>query len=231
MSPGRLFVGGERERGEFRAGLAEAIAGRGGCFLVVGEPGIGKTRLVEELAREAGRPSAVTVWGRCWEGAGAPPYWPWVQVIRACLRVVADERVPGLAGPGAASLVQLVPEVRELLPDLAAPSISLQSDHARFYLFDAVVTFFKGAAERTPIVLVLDDLQWADAPSLLLLQFLAHELRDARLLLVGTYRDAEAREAAVAEALGALARDGRHLPLRGFGEDEVRLFIEGMTGQ
>ena len=224
-------MGRENELTELRAGLEDAIAGHGCCFLVIGEGGIGKTRLVEELAREAAGRSAVALWGRCWEGAGAPPYWPWVQVVRASLRAMG-ERIHGIVGAGAASLVHLVPEMRELLPELAAPSLSVQSEHARFYLFDAVATFFKRAAERTPVVLAFDDLQWADAPSLLLMQFLAHELRDARLLLLGTYREADVRDAAaVTEALGALARDGRHVALRGFGEDEVRLFIEGTTGR
>src|SRR5437867_2102515 len=188
-----VFIGRHRELAELRAGLGDAVSGRGRFFLVVGEAGIGKTRLVEELAREAAEQGGLAFWGRCWEGAGAPPYWPWVQVIRAYLRTV---RLQGVAvGAGAPYLAQLVPELGEQLRDLSAPSISLQSEHARFYLFDAVATFLKSAAERMPLVLVFDDLQWADVPSLLLLQFLAHELRDARMLLLGTYREVEVRQA------------------------------------
>src|SRR5207247_5310026 len=99
-------------------------------------------------------------------------------------------------------------------------------------LFDAVVTFLQSRPDHIPLVLVFDDLQWADAPSLLLLQFLVHELRDTAMLVVATYREIEARQNPhVADILGALARDGRHLPLRGFGEEEVALFIEGKTGR
>src|SRR5256712_2504674 len=230
---GAVFIGRHRELAELRAGLEDAVTGRGRFFLVVGEAGIGKTRLVEELAREAAERGGVAVWGRCWEGEGAPPYWPWVQVIRACLRTVHPEGLQDVAvGAGAPYLAQLVPELGEQLRNLSAPSISLHSEHARFYLFDAVATFLKSAAERMPFVLVFDDLQWADVPSLLLLQFLAHELRDARMLLLGTYREVEVRQAPmVAEVLGALGRDGHHVPLRGFGEEEVRLFIEGTTGR
>src|SRR5207249_4287744 len=102
----------------------------------------------------------------------------------------------------------------------------------RFYLFDAVATFLRRRPDQTPLVLVFDDLQWADTPSLLLLQFLVHELRDTAMLVVATYREMEARQSPhVADILGALARDGRHLPLRGFGEEEVALFIEGKTGR
>src|SRR5437667_324530 len=201
-------------------------------FLVVGDAGIGKTRLVEELAREAAERGHLVLWGRCWEGEGAPPYWPWIQVIRAYLRIVApSDGLPGVAGgAGAAYLAQLVPELGGL--QSPAPSVPPQSEHARFYLFDAVATFLGSRPDRTPLVLVFDDLQWADTPSLLLLQFLVHELRDTAMLVVATYREMEARQNPnVADILGALARDGRHLPLRGFGEEEVALFIEGKTGR
>src|ERR1051325_8675075 len=183
---GSVFVGRQRELAELRAGLVEAIAGRGRLFLVVGEPGIGKTRLVDELAREAAEGGGLVLWGRCWEGEGAPPYWPWTQLIRAYLRTPGRAHAPleGL-GAGAAYLTQFVPELGAQPGDVAAPSSSLQSEHARFYLFDAIVTFLRRAAERMPLVLVFDDLQWADVPSLLLLQFLAHELRDARMLEIG----------------------------------------------
>src|SRR5947208_392307 len=218
-----VFVGRHHELVELRAGLEDAATGRGRFFLVVGEAGIGKTRLVEELAREAAERGHLVVWGRCWEGEGAPPYWPWIQVIRACLPRVAD-------AAGAPYLAQLVPELGGL--QAPAPPVPPQSEHARFYLFDAVATFLRSRPDHTPLVLVFDDLQWADTPSLLLLQFLVHELRDTAMLVVATYRELEARQNPhVADVLGALARDGRHLPLRGFGEEEVALFIEGKTGR
>src|SRR5438067_63107 len=218
-----VFVGRHHELVELRAGLEDAATGRGRFFLVVGEAGIGKTRLVEELAREAAERGHLVLWGRCWEGEGAPPYWPWIQVIRACLPQVAD-------GAGAPYLAQLVPELGG--PQSPAPPVPPQSEHARFYLFDAVATFLRSRPDHTPLVLVFDDLQWADTPSLLLLQFLVHELRDTAMLVVATYRAMEARQNPhVAEILGALARDGRHLPLSGFGEGEVAAFIEGKTGR
>jgi hypothetical protein len=89
-------------------------------------------------------------------------------------------------------------------------------EYARFHLFDSATTFLKSAAAASPLSLVLDDLRWADTSSLLLLQFLAHELRDARILVVATYREAEVRLApAVSAILGTLARDGHHIPLVG----------------
>jgi len=232
MHAGPVFVGRQRELAELRAGLEDAVGGRGRFFLVVGEAGIGKTRLAEELAREAAERGGVALWGRCWEGEGAPPYWPWVQVIRALLQGVPAEELRPAVGAGAPYLVPLVPELGERFRDLPALSTSPRSEHARFYLFDAVATLLRSAAQRTPLVLVLDDLQWADAPSLLLLQFLAHELRDVRILLLGTYREVEVRQApAVADILGALGRDGHHVPLRGLGEEEVRRFLEETIGR
>src|SRR5213594_2127418 len=228
---GAVFVGRHHELVELRAGLADTVGGRGRSFLVVGEAGFGKTRLVEELAREAAERGHLVLWGRCWEGEGAPPYWPWVQVIRAYLRMAHAEGLPRVAGgAGAPYLAQLVPELGGL--PSPAPSVPPQSEHARFYLFDAVATFLQSRPEHTPLVLVFDDLQWADTPSLLLLQFLVHELRDTAMLVVATYRAMEARQnPQVADILGALARDGRHLPLSGFGEGEVAAFIEGKTGR
>src|SRR5437867_5882048 len=225
------FVGRHDELVELRAGLEAAVTGRGRFFLVVGEAGIGKTRLVEELGREAAERGHLVLWGRCWEGEGAPPYWPWIQVIRTYLRIARSDGLPRVAGgAGAPYLAQLVPELGGL--QSPAPSVPPQSEHARFYLFNAVVTFLQSRPDHTPLVLVFDDLQWADAPSLLLLQFLVHELRDTAMLVVATYREIEARQNPhVADILGALARDGRHLPLRGFGEEEVALFIEGKTGR
>src|SRR5437867_13185946 len=226
-----VFVGRHHELVELRAGLEDAVTGRGRFFLVVGEAGVGKTRLVEELGREAAERGHLVLWGRCWEGEGAPPYWPWIQVIRTYLRIARSDGLPRVAGgAGAPYLAQLVPELGGL--QSPGPSVPPQSEHARFYLFNAVVTFLQSRPDHTPLVLVFDDLQWADAPSLVLLQFRVHELRDTAMLVVATYRELEARQNPhVADVLGALARDGRHLPLRGFGEEEVALFIEGKTGR
>src|SRR2546425_11409455 len=113
-----VFVGRHHELVELRAGLEDAVTGRGRFFLVVGEAGVGKTRLVEELGREAAEQGHLVLWGRCWEGEGAPPYWPWIQVIRACLPRGAD-------GAGAPYLAQLVPELGGL--QAPAPPVPPQS--------------------------------------------------------------------------------------------------------
>lgn len=100
----------------------------------------------------------------------------------------------------------------------AAPT-SPDSEHARFYLFNAASRFIKKVARSKPLVLVLDDLHWADKPSLLLLEHVAHEIRDSRMLLIGTYREAKARQAGpLAEAIASLSRESRRVPLGGLGE-------------
>src|SRR6266851_6193342 len=115
------FVGRERELAELRAGLEDAICGRGRLFLISGEPGIGKTRLADEIANHAASRGTRVVWGRCWEGGGAPAYWPWIQVIRACVANLGPEQAMAILGSEGApnvaqDIAQIVPELRQSFP-------------------------------------------------------------------------------------------------------------------
>jgi class 3 adenylate cyclase len=227
-----VFVGREREMDELRAGFEGALSGRGRVLMLVGEPGIGKTRTAEELVTYARLRKAQVLWGRCYEGEGAPAYWPWVQAIRSYVHERDAKTLLSEMGSGAADIAQIVSEVRDRLPGLPAPP-SLEPEQARFRLFDGVTTFLKNATRGEPLVLVLDDLHWADKPSLLLLQFLAHELHRARLLVIGTYRDIElGRQHPLAQALGELAREqlAQRIVLRGLSERDVSRFIEITAG-
>src|SRR5262245_24950547 len=181
------FVGRQRELDELRAAVADARQGRGHLFLIGGEPGIGKTRLADELARVAGAEGFVTTWGRCWEGGGAPAYWPWVQVLRAYARGRAPERLAEeLRRAGAADLVHLVPELGERLPEVSS-ALPAEPAEARFRLFEAMHALLRAATVEAPMLVVLDDLHAADADSLRLLRYLAREVRGLPLLLIGTY--------------------------------------------
>jgi DNA-binding SARP family transcriptional activator len=186
--PRRVFVGRARELGELTGGLEHACAGRGRLFLLVGEPGIGKSRLGEELVRIARARGARVLVGRCWEAGGAPPFWPWVQSLRSYVREAAGEELITQLGSEAAEIASLLPELYDLAPGLpeAAP---IESDGARFRLFHAVVEFLRRASETCPIVLALDDLHAADTPSLLLVQFIARELGSMHVLMVAAMRD------------------------------------------
>ena len=230
---GGVFVGREKEMDELRAGLEDALSGHGRLLMLVGEPGIGKTRTSEEFATYAGLRNAQVLWGRCYEGEGAPAYWPWVQVIRSFVHDRDPATLMSEMGPGAADIAQVVSEVKERLPGLPVPP-ALEPEQARFRLFDSITTFLKNASRSQPVVLVLDDLHWADKPSLLLLQFLARELRGARLMVLATYRDVELRRGhPLADTLGELSREGlsQRILLRGLTEHDVARFIELTAGR
>jgi DNA-binding SARP family transcriptional activator/class 3 adenylate cyclase len=227
------FVGREREVEVLASSLRDAVAGRGRLVLLVGEPGIGKTRLAEDLAVRARARGARVVVGRCWEAGGAPAYWPWVESLRSLLRETDAETVRGHLGARALDLAQLLPELREMLPGLGEPP-PLESESARFRLFEAVASFLTAAAEDRPIVLALDDLHAADEPSLLLLRFLARQLGERRLLVVGAYRDVDPGPTApLRAAVTELAREPvtRALVLTGLTEQDVGRFIELTTGE
>jgi DNA-binding SARP family transcriptional activator len=225
------FVGRERELAELLTGLEDALSGRGRLFLISGEPGIGKSRLADELANRAALRGAQLLVGRSWEAGGAPAFWPWVQALRTLVRERDPERLRSELGAGAPDLAQLLPELRELLPGLPEPP-SLDSEGARFRLFDAVASFLRTAAETQPLLVLLDDLHAADEPSLLLLQFVARELASSCLLVVGAYRDVDPTLAdPLAAALTELAREPvtRSLVLGGLAEGDVARFIEETT--
>jgi DNA-binding winged helix-turn-helix (wHTH) protein/tetratricopeptide (TPR) repeat protein len=226
------FVGRERALRVGIAALEATIAGRGRTLLLVGEPGIGKTRTAEELAARAERLGVSVLVGRCFDGEGAPAFWPWVQVLRAATRQAEPSALAVDLGPGGPELAELVPEIRERLPHLPR-SQGIEGEQAQFRLFDAVAGYLGRASARRPFLVVLDDLHWADASSLRLVQFLAPELALARLLLVGTYRDVELRRAhPLAQLLGALAREPscERIVLRGLEEPEVARMIEAIAG-
>jgi DNA-binding SARP family transcriptional activator len=222
------FVGRERELAELGGALDDALAGRGRLLLLRGEPGIGKSRLAEELIADARARGARVLIGRCWEAGGAPAYWPWVQALRDYVREVKPEQLRAQLGAGAADLAQLLPELRELLPDVTEPPAP-ESEGSRFRLFDAASSFLLSAAESRALVIALDDLHAADEPSLLLLQYVARELGKGRLLVVGAYRDVDPTPAGqLTTTLTELAREPVTLTvaLGGLSEADVARFVE-----
>jgi predicted ATPase len=200
--------------------------------MLAGEPGIGKTRTAQELAAYAESRETQVLWGWCYEEAGAPPYWPWIQLLRSYLQRTNPDQLRSQLGVGAADIAEIISEVREQLPGLEPPP-ALEPEQARFRLFDSIATFLKNATQFQPLMLVLDDLHWADKPSLLLLQFLARQLRESRLLVVCCYRDVElSRQHPLSETLAQLSRESvfqRQL-LRGLSQEDTRRFIEAVAG-
>ncbi len=206
--PARLpFVGRESVLARLAGLLGEAAVGRGGLVMVVGDPGIGKTRTAEELAERARREGMDVVWGHCYEGDWAPPYGPFVEVLEALAASTNSGELRADLGEGAGPLAQLVPGLRRVLPDLPE-AVPLQPDEERFRLLEAMAQFLVARSRRAPLVCCLDDLHWVDHSSVAMLRHVARFAGGQRLLLLGTYRDAEVGPGhPLAEALGALRRD------------------------
>ena len=229
---GGVFVGRDAELDEMRTSLEDALGGQGRLLLLSGDPGIGKTRTAEQLATYARVRGARVYWGRCQESEGQPPYWPWSEALRS---YVLDADPVGLRwqlGSRAADVAAIVPELADRLGDLGEPS-DMETEQARFRLFDSFAGFLAGASSDRPMVIVLDDLHWADEPSLLLLRFVARRLADTGLLLIGTYRDVElGRHHPLADTLGDLAgvEGARRVTLTGLDSTGIADYIELTAG-
>ncbi len=207
LMPTVPFLDREREMGELRAALDAALGGSGQVVLLGGEPGIGKTRLARVLADEAVTRGIPVWWGRGWEDGSAPAFWSWNTALRRWLDQVGPDAATAAAGAWGAELAHVFPVLRERVPQLP-PSESWEADGARVRLFDLVSRFLAAVARPAGLVVVLDDVQWADRPSLKLLEFLAADLTDTRLLVVATYRDTEVqREDPFFVTLSRLARE------------------------
>ena len=226
------FVGRSGELAVLRAALRQAAAGDGRLVLVAGEPGIGKTGLARAFAQVAAANGALVLWGTAWEDGGAPPYWPWVQVLRSYGRQAGTEALAAAAGSQAALLAQLLPELGRTGPGDAMSADAMSADAAeqagagaRFALFEAVCTVLDQASRSAPLVVVLDDLHAAGRPAALLLRFAA-TARPSRVLLLATYRTAEAAlDPAVSDVVAALESMSPPLVLAGLSSDDVRRLL------
>ena len=231
--PSSLFVGRQQEMALLTTTLTNARQGRGQVVLLAGSGGMGKTRLAQHLATRAEQEGVPVLWGRCLEEPGAPPYWPWRQLIRSYLRSSGDADPVQTFGAGLPDIASIVPELAEqftLQPRSADAGDTAQS---RFRLFDAVAGFWRRAAQRAPQVLIFEDLHWADATSLRLFAFLASELEDSAMLVIGTYRDTElSRQHPLSETLAELARSPvfHRIGLAGLSGRETEEFMAAASG-
>jgi hypothetical protein len=223
-----VFVGRERELERLRAALDRALAGHGSLVMLVGEPGIGKTRTTQELETYARMRGAKVLWGRANEAAGAPPYWPWMQAARDYRAQTPEEDIRRRQyQPYAVELQRIFPALRDLFPNLPE-STDADSEGGQFRLYDALTSFLISVATETPLVVVLDDLHWADAATLALLTHLTRELGRARILVLGTYRDTDLdRRHPLSQALAELNREDlfTRIPLRGLSLAESNAYI------
>jgi class 3 adenylate cyclase len=200
------FVGRVDERRSLAEAARRAAAGERRVVLVAGEPGIGKTRLAAELAREGFESGALVLYGRCDEELGAP-YQPFAEALAHYARAHADDALREQLVACGTEVSRIVPEIARRLPGLAVPLVD-EPEAERFRLFEAVDALFASASRAAPVVVVLDDLHWADKPSLLLLRHLARSARPAAVLLLGSYRETDlARTHPLAEVLADLRRE------------------------
>ncbi|HET6859063.1 MAG TPA: AAA family ATPase, partial [Streptomyces sp.] len=250
MTP--ALIGRDHPAGVLRAEIGRATDSHGGLVLVTGEAGIGKTSLVTDAARAARRRGALVLGGSCWASEGAPGFWPWVQVVRGLRRGASAEEwaaaekatggrlgvllgeAPGGAagaepGAGAGSRGAGVggsgsdSGVGSGAGSESGAVVSAVSGSDAFTLYDAVTTALVTVSQSRPVVVVIDDLHWADTASLKLLEFAAQHAWFERLLLICTYRDVEvdAADHPLQQLILPLVARATTVTLTGLERDEV----------
>ncbi|HKY76193.1 MAG TPA: AAA family ATPase [Acidimicrobiia bacterium] len=224
---GRIFVGRDDLLAQLVRLRKETVVGGCRAALLGGEPGIGKTRLATALAEAAHADGAIVLAGRCDEDLGVP-FQPFVEALQHYATHAPTPRLGRFGG----ELSRLVPEISEMIPGLAAP---LRSDPEteRYRLFDAVAAWVSDVSVEAPVLLVIDDLQWAAKPTFQLLRHVLRAAEPLRLLVVITYRDTEVGSGQqLAEFLADLRRlDGvERFALTGLDQAGVAAYIEAAAG-
>jgi class 3 adenylate cyclase/tetratricopeptide (TPR) repeat protein len=231
--PEQVFVGREAELAQLRERLLSALDGHGGFVLVGGEPGVGKTALVKQLIREAEQRGALAVFGRCYESDGTVPYSPFVEMLEQALDIMPPDIVREDMGDDAPEVARLVPELRRRFPDIGEP-LDLPPEQQRRYFFNAVGAFVARGSTRFPLLLVMDDVHWADEPTLLLIEHMAELMPELRVLGVGTYRDVElevSRPLAAAMERLVRARLVDRVAVKRFDRSTVETMIGALAGK
>ncbi|HEX6492346.1 MAG TPA: BTAD domain-containing putative transcriptional regulator, partial [Candidatus Dormibacteraeota bacterium] len=221
-----VFVGRDAEVARLEEAWERSRAGECRVALVAGEPGVGKTALAVRMAAAASERGATVLFGRCDEESLAP-FQPFVEALAHHVETTAPERLRAQLGAQAADLALLVPHLRRRLPELGGTAATGAATE-RWRLFEAVPALLHAIGRETPVVMLLDDLHWADRPTLQLLQHLLRRAVDAPLFLVGTYRDTElVRTHPLAETLVELRRSTAvdRVGLRGLAREEVLALV------
>ena len=233
-STGRTaLVGRESELAQARQLLDQTVAGHGTVLLLGGEPGVGKTRLAEEVLAEGRQRGCLALIGRCYEMEGTPPFIPWVELVERSGSIVPRAAFREALGDAAPEVAKLVPELRQMFPDIPQP-IELPPEQQQRYLFSNFLSFVKRGTRVTPQVLLLDDLHWADDSTLLLLLHVAQHTSEIPLLIVGTYRDVDLDVTRpFAKMLEAFTRQrlAHKVALRRLPETGVGEMLEALSGE
>ena len=231
VTPDEAIVGRVPELEALEGNLERARAGEARIVLLAGDAGMGKTRLAGEFSRRAHAGGANVLFGRCDEEALAP-YQPWVEALRHYIAHADAGNLGRWAGAAAPELARLVPGLADRIPDLPEP-LRAEPDTERYRLFEAIAGLLCGIGSTAPTVVVLDDLHWADKPTLLLLRHVVRSASGARLLVVGTYRESEVEpQHPLGQALVALRRDAafERVPVEGLPERDVAVLVDRRRG-
>ena len=227
------FVGRSEQLKRLSVKLEEACNGHGSIAMLQGEPGIGKTRTLAEFADMARQRGALVLRGACYDGEWQRPYGPFAEAIIEYARHAQPTQLAAALGNSAPIIARIAPALREQLGDIPEPA-ALDKDEERFRLLDAVSQFLIGVAQHTPLVLVLDDLHWADRGTVGLLSHVAHGVPANPMLLIGAYRDAEVdRMHPLSRAIVTIRRlpNFEILSLKGLGGGEVAELLEIIADQ
>ncbi len=227
------FVGRGDVIASLTARLEEARGGRGSLAMLVGEPGIGKTRTAEEFAALTRHKGATVLSGRCYDGEWAPPFSPFVEAIKEYAAATSPDRLAAALGADAGVLARIVPALHELLPDIAEPP-AIPAEGERYRLLDAASNLFTKIASSGPLVLLLDDLHWADKGTIAMLRQIARQAPAQALVIVGGYRDVELdRTHPLAAALADLRRETpfERIVLKGLAAEEVGALLDVIAEQ
>ncbi len=225
------LYGRAAEQGIIARCWAGAKRGNRQVVLLAGEPGIGKTRLGIDAARIAHREGAVVLFGSCDEDIGLP-YRPFVEALRHYLANAPDETLVRHVREHQGELLRMVPELSQRVPDVPPPRVA-EPETERFLMFEAVAGLVSAASQHSPIMLILDDLQWAGAPELLLFKYLVRSAMPMNILIIVTYRDTElSRAHPLASVLADLRRETgiERVALRGLDEAGVIDFVTAAAG-
>ena len=226
------FVGRATELAQLERVLDQAVRGRGGVVLVGGEPGVGKTRLAEEVAVRAQQKGMLSFTGHCYEMEGALPYSPFIEILEATAETIPADTLREIMGDSAPELARFAPQIQKMFPDIRPPT-DLPAEEGRRYTFNSISRYMRRSAAARPIMLILDDLHWGDDSTLLLLEHLALNLHDVPVFIIGTYRDVElAVGRPLARTLELLVRQraAQRLSLKRLGEEDVKDMLYRLSG-
>ena len=226
------FVGRQSELGQLERTLEQAMRGRGGVVLIGGEPGVGKTRLAEEVAQRAQQKGMLSFTGHCYEMEAPIPYAPFVEILEATIETIPADILREVIGDSAPELARLAPQIKKMFPDVVVSS-DLPAEEDRRYTFNSISRYMRRSAAARPIMLILDDLHWGDDSTLLLLEHLALNLTDVPVFVVGTYRDVElAASRPLARTMELLVRQraAQRLSLKRLTEEDVKSMLYRLSG-